>query len=148
MISTLRGLGLCLLLLLTGCVDHWARPGGTPAQLAYAKQACESRAMAMFPPVLQQIMTSPGYWTPQQTNCHTQDGRTHCRTTGGYFVPPSFAMIDHNEQARDSAYRACMYSDGWILAKDKDEAAAITRSAPPPLPPPPPASQPREPRKN
>ena len=142
-----RLLTVLLLVSLSGCAQYWARPGGTPAQLAYAKQSCEARAFQGFPPALQQVMTSPGYFSPQQTNCHTENGRTHCYTTGGFWVPPNFAIVDHNEQGRDAAYRGCMYADGWVLANDEKDAIAITNSRPvPPLlsGPPPPAG----PRKN
>ena len=73
-------------------------------------------------------MTNPGYFMPQSTHCTKDRGHTHCHTTGGYFVPPSYGIVDANESGRHGAYRNCMFADGWLLARDKDEAAAIINS--------------------
>jgi hypothetical protein len=119
---------LAALFLLTGCAEYWARPGATVTELAQARQGCDGRAVATYPPRVQQVMTSPGYFVPQTTSCSTQGGRTDCRTTGGYFVPPSYTLVDLNESGRRGAFRNCMFADGWVLAKDKEEAAAIVNS--------------------
>jgi hypothetical protein len=138
----LGGLGLGVLLALAGCVEHWAKPGGTRAELDFAKASCEAESYTRFPVAPQQIMTSPGRWLPPETQCWTTNGKTQCRTIGGQWLPPTFRMIDLNDNARDSARVACLYRNGWVLADDEKAAAAITRSGmPPPSPSQPPADR-------
>jgi hypothetical protein len=127
---------LIILAVLSGCAEHWAKPGGTEAELQRTKAECETQSYARFPPVLQQVMMSPGYFAPPETRCHTRDGQTRCHTVGGFWVPPSFQTVDLNQDGRNSARNACMYAHGWMLAEDAKEAAAITASGIPSVPPP------------
>lgn len=129
---------VCLLSLLTGCAEYWAKPGATPVERDAALARCEAESHARFPPVLQTILLNPGYFVPPQTRCWTQNNQTQCKTSGGFWVPPSYHTIDHNLEARRASRLDCMYSAGWILAKDEKEAETVTKSAPPPDPAPPP----------
>lgn len=124
-----------LLLVLAGCAEHWAKPGATALERDAALARCDAESHARFPPALQTIMLSPGYFVPPQTRCWTQNNQTHCNTSGGFWVPPSYHTIDHNYDARRAARLDCMYSAGWMLAKDEKEAEAVTKSAPPIAPP-------------
>lgn len=124
----LRLLSLLLPILLAGCAEHWAKPGGTPADLQRAKAECETEAFARFPPVMQTVMVTAGYFSPPQTTCTTVNGKTRCHTIGGVWVPPTFQTIDLNQGPRRSARIGCMTVRGWILASDEKEAAAITAS--------------------
>jgi len=127
----LRGACALLPLILAGCAEYWAKPGGTTAELQRAKAECETEAFARFPPALQQVMTSPGYFSPPETNCMTVNGQPQCRTVGGFWVPPTFQSIDLNLDGRRSARMACMSARGWILADTEKEAAAITAGGAP-----------------
>ncbi len=130
------GRGLGLVLALAGCVEHWAKPGGTRAELDFTKATCEAESHALFPVMPQQVMSSPGYMLPPETQCTTSNGKTHCRTFGGRWVGPTFRIIDLNDNARNNARIACFYRSGWVLADDEKTAAAITGSGAPPPPPP------------
>ncbi|MSP02075.1 MAG: hypothetical protein EXR07_13645 [Acetobacteraceae bacterium] len=125
---------IALLLAVTGCAQHWARPGGTPAELGAAKANCDAESFARFPQVLQTVMTSPGYVAPMRTDCRPGRHGPHCVTVGGEFVPPVFSTVDANSQPRYSAFNACMMAGGWRLAKDKEDAEAIARSGFPAAP--------------
>jgi len=78
---------------------------------------------------MHQVMTSPGYTTPLQTSCTPVGYSVNCFTTGGNFVPPSYMLVDQNQDARNSAFRSCLYAAGWLPAKNREEAEAITNSA-------------------
>ena len=121
---------LALLLVLVGCAEHWAKPGATARDRDVALARCDAESHARFPPVLQTIMLSPGYFVAPQTRCWTNNGKTQCQTTGGYRMPPSYTTIDLNLDARRSARLDCMYAQGWMLAKDEKEAEAVTKSLP------------------
>ena len=121
-------LGLCVL---TGCAQYWARPGGTPQALETAKARCETEAFAGFPQALQTVLVSPAYLAPVRTDCRSTPRGSECVTVGGGIVPPSYSTVDVNAQGRSAAYRSCLMNDGWRLARDKDEAEAITRMTPP-----------------
>lgn len=126
----------CLLILLSfsGCAEHWAKPGATPLQRDAALARCDAESHARFPPILEQVLSRPAYFVPPQRQCTTNNNQTRCQTVGGYWVPPTFYTIDHNADARRAARADCMYSQGWMLAKDEKEAEAVTKSG---LPPPP-----------
>lgn len=130
------GSAVFLLLALAGCAEHWAKPGATKVERDAALARCDADSHARYPPVLQTILLSPGYFVPPRTRCWTQNNQTRCDTSGGYWVPPSYHTIDHNHDARRTARVDCMYTAGWILAKDEKEAEAVTRSTQPQAPPP------------
>src|SRR4051812_43587358 len=117
-------------LLVAGCTQYWAKPGGTKEEFEATKAACNSQSYAQFPPIMQQIMVSPGYTTPAQTTCTSRGQSVDCYSTGGNYVPPSYVLVDQNDSARDSAFRSCLYAAGWIPVKNQEEAAAVTNSAP------------------
>ncbi len=129
------GLTLLALLSLAGCAEHWAKPGGSPIERDAALARCNAESHARFPPVLQQVLVRPEYFVPPQRRCATVNNQTQCQTTGGYWVPPLFQTIDHNAEGRRAARVDCMYTLGWMLAKDEKEAEAVTKSGlPPPRP--------------
>jgi hypothetical protein len=133
-VSICRWIVVILSLVLAGCTQYWAKPGGTPAEFDATKAACEGRAYSQFPPVLQQVMLTQGYTTPMQTNCTPIGYTVSCYTTGGQYIPPAYMTIDQNLTGRNSAFRSCLYSAGWQPVKNKEEADAVTnsgRSTPP-----------------
>jgi hypothetical protein len=123
--------GLMLLCLaLAGCApEFWAKPGGTPAAFEGTKAACTTQSYAMFPPVMQPVMMSPGYVTPMQTICNGDGHFANCFTTGGNYVPPMFVPVDQNQGARNSAVRSCLMAAGWRPVKNEEEAALVTNGA-------------------
>jgi|SRR3954469_4308674 len=127
-------LAAAMLVVVAGCARHWARPGGTDAELDAAKANCEVESFTRFPRVMQTTMVSPGYISPVTSNCAPGPNGPRCVTVGGEFVPPTYSAIDLNQSARRSAYDACLMAGGWQVAKDKEEAEAITRSIPRPTP--------------
>ena len=127
---------LLAVLSLSGCAEHWAKPGATPIQRDAALARCDAESHARFPPILEQVLARPAYFVPPQRQCTTNNNQTPCHTTGGYWMPPTFQTIDHNADGRRAARIDCMYSQGWMLAKDEKEAEAVTRSGLPPPPPP------------
>jgi hypothetical protein len=118
-------------LTVAGCTQYWAKPGGTPSELEATKAVCERQSFAEFPPMPQQVMVGTGYVTPMQTSCTAVGYTTSCVQTGGQFIPPSYALVDQNQGARQSAVRACLYQAGWQPARNKEEAEAIMNSRPP-----------------
>jgi hypothetical protein len=120
---------MLLCLPIAGCAPQlWAKPGGTAAEFEGAKAGCNTQSYGMFPPIYQQVMVTPGYFMPLQTNC-TPYGE--CFTSGGYYVQPTYVPVDMNDRARSSAFRSCLMTAGWTPVKDKEEAALITNSAAP-----------------
>jgi len=101
------------ILLLSACAEKWAKPGGTAAEFEALKASCGSRAYAKFPPYVQQVMVSAGYYTPVQESCSLVNGMRQCLRMGGNYVPPQFDMIDHNEAGREQETRACFFEHGW-----------------------------------
>ena len=121
-----------LLLVLAGCVDHWAKPGATKAELDAATAHCETDSFSKFPAAMVTTLASPGYLAPLRTECRAgRDGRQVCYTVGGEFVPPVYTTVDANAQPRRASFRGCMVSGGWTLARDREEAEAIARSGSP-----------------
>jgi hypothetical protein len=119
---------MLLCLPIAGCAPQlWAKPGGTANEFEGAKAGCNAQSYAMFPPAYQQVMVSPGYFMPLQTNC-TPYGE--CFTSGGYYVQPTYVPVDMNDRGRSSAFRSCLMTAGWVPVKDKEEATLVTNSAP------------------
>jgi hypothetical protein len=116
-----------LLLMVTGCTQYWAKPGGTPDELAAAKDNCEAAALGWFPMAPQPILVSPGYIVPLTANCVPGPDGPHCVAGGGGFNSPMYSTFDLNQPARHNAYQACLMERGWRPAKDKQEADAIMR---------------------
>ena len=118
-----------LLLVLAGCVDHWAKPGATKAELDAATAHCETDSFSRVPAAMVTTLASPGYLAPLRTECRSRrDGSQVCYTVGGEFVPPVYMTVDANSQPRRAAFRSCMVGGGWTLARDREEAEAIARS--------------------
>lgn len=116
-------------LILGGCAEYWAKPGGTPMDFAETKSGCESRSYQQFPPMPQLVMVSSGQTTSiSNTKCSSSGSSSSCTTIGGHFSVPSFVTVDYNEDARATAVRACLFDSGWIPVQDRDEADAIFNS--------------------
>ena len=120
---------LSCVVLIGGCTQYWAKPGGTAAEFDATKAACNSRSYSQFPPAITQVMLTAGYTTPMQTICNPSGyGSVSCYTTGGNYMPPVYMPVDQNQGARNDAARSCLYSAGWVPVKDKAEAEAVTNS--------------------
>jgi hypothetical protein len=117
--------------ILCGCAEYWAKPGATPTQFEAAKAGCQSRGYQQFPPMPQLVVTPSAQGASfSNTKCSSSDSSSSCTSFGGYVAVPAVRTVDANAAARDSAVRSCLFQDGWIPAKDKEEADAIFRSAP------------------
>jgi hypothetical protein len=119
--------GLLALVMLSGCAQRWAKLNGTEAEFNATNAGCSSKAYSQFPPAPRQVMLLAGYTTPIQTNCYTVGYSVQCTTTGGQYIPPTYINVDDNETPRGNAVTSCLYTAGWRPAKDKEEAARITR---------------------
>jgi uncharacterized lipoprotein len=102
-----------LVLTLSGCAEKWVKPGATEQQFEAMKAACNSKAMAAFPPMLRQVPLSNGYMTPTTTDCTRNAYSVSCTTTEGQYVPPAMRVIDDNVEARNQNIRSCYYENGW-----------------------------------
>lgn len=105
------------LLLVAGCAQRWEKPGATEADFEIAQSHCEARSQGQFPPAMMRTMSTAGYTTPVKTNCQNSGTNTNCNTTGGQYIPPTYRMVDQNEDARDRAVAACLLENGWHRAK-------------------------------
>ena len=119
-------------LCVTACTQYWAKPGGTEAEFEVTKGSCGAQSFQQFPPMPQLVAVGGGYITPLQTQCVQRGNRQDCYTVGGQYVPPMYGTVDMNESARVAAFRSCLLAAGWVPAKDKAEAQAITNSGRPP----------------
>ena len=116
--------------LLGACAEYWAKPGGTEAELDATKSICRTQSYLLFPPVLQQVMVDGGYVTPLITTCSGWGPNRSCVTSGGMFLPPTYAAVDDNAEPREAAFRSCLYTAGWRQVKDKAEAQALDATPP------------------
>ncbi len=98
-------------------------------EFAATKSGCEARSYRQFPPMPQLVMVSSGQ-TPSisNTKCSSSGCSSRCTTIGGHISAPSFVTVDYNEDARETAVRACLFDAGWIPVQDRDEADAIFNS--------------------
>jgi hypothetical protein len=117
--------GLLLgLLLLAGCAERWAKPGGTPQEFEATRTYCSAGAYQMFPPMPRLVPGSPGYFTPARQVC--RNGR--CWMQGGVWMPPTVNTVDDNAPGRNQQVRACLFSAGWQPVENEAQAAAITNA--------------------
>ena len=58
---------LALLLLLAGCAEYWAKPGGTPVGFRAAREACTRQASADYPPDMEPVQVTQGTPSPKWT---------------------------------------------------------------------------------
>jgi len=120
-----------MLLAVGACTDyrqHWARPGGTEADLAAATTTCEEAALVRFPPV---TLGAPGYFSTPDTYCTPTAGGTNCSIISSGYLPQARAAVDNNGGLRESAFRACLMVAGWRPVSGPAEGEAVTLSAPP-----------------
>ena len=113
---------------LFGCAQIWAKPGGTPEELASTKAGCSKQAWAKLPSDLQRVEVSPERSTMPTTTCSTTFGIYSCTTTPGSWTPASYRYDDRNQLARDGAIRSCLIAGGWQPVRNKEEAGAVTNS--------------------
>jgi hypothetical protein len=118
--------------LLAGCVERWQKPGGTAAEFDATRTACSVRAQTMFPPLIRTTLVQPGYYAPSQTNCTGSGPQRRCTTTGGHWVPPSYASVDDNQNARRQQVRSCLFTAGWRPVEDDDPPPQASAAAPAP----------------
>jgi hypothetical protein len=127
-LELLAALGAALRL--GGCVEKWTKPGGTAEEFDAMKASCQAQAYQQFPPQLQQIQASNGYYTPITTNCYGTGYGTSCYQSGGQYIPPIIITVDTNRSPRGDAVRGCFYSNGWTPATaDQSSAAPSPASA-------------------
>jgi hypothetical protein len=100
-------------LALAGCAEKWTKPGGSPEEFDAMKASCSAQAYGQFPPQLQQIQASSGYYTPVTTNCSGYGYNVSCFQSGGQYIQPVIVTVDVNRNARGQAARSCFYSNGW-----------------------------------
>lgn len=98
---------------LSGCAIGWVKPDGTDSELDRDQFACQQQATQMFPQVMMQQQVGGGYFTPSRTQCYGYAPNISCITYPGEFVPPQFAIVDVNEQSRNSTINACLRSRGY-----------------------------------
>ena len=118
-------LAAVMLLAVAGCTRYWAKPGGTDAEWAATEDRCETDALHRFPlaPV------GLGYYAPWGSQCTIGPTGPACVTYSG-------TESDLNGQSRSGAFRACLIDAGWLPARDRDDAAAISRLRHAPAPSP------------
>lgn len=122
----LNAAGLAMLFGLAGCVQKWSKPGGTAEEFDAMKASCQARAYSEFPPQLQQIQASAGYYTPVTTQCSGFEGNVSCYQSGGQYIPPIIITIDTNRGPRNDAVRSCFYSNGWTPASENSQSGGTT----------------------
>jgi hypothetical protein len=105
-------------LVLSGCAEHWVKPGATAADFDAAETRCRAQSYAMLPPVMQRVMVSPASRTPVRTRCSGSGNSSNCTTTGGDYRPAVYRNDDINQAGRREMRRACLYQDGWRPAAD------------------------------
>ena len=121
---------LAVAISLVGCAQKWSKTGGTPDEFDAMKASCQAQAYSQFPPQLQQVQASNGYYTPVTTNCYPLGYGESCYQSGGQFIPPVVITVDTNATPRRDAVRSCFYSNGWSPAGSGDQA--VPASAPTP----------------
>jgi len=104
---------LSLPLAVGGCAERWAKPGAGAAEFDAMQAACSAQGYARFPPVLQQMPGSPGFFAPGAMRCGGPPGARSCYAVGGVYVPPSIVTVDLNAAGRGQDIRACFYANGW-----------------------------------
>ena len=107
---------------LAGCATKWSHPNGGGNFHSDLYQ-CEQEAAVSYPPAMTQVMTSPGYQAPQQTNtttnCNVNGQWINCRSTqqgasaSVYNSPPTYMTVDNNAGARGGFVRQCLRAKGY-----------------------------------
>jgi len=115
-------------MLLAGCAQYWAKPGGTTADLSAARTRCEDKANAAFPPLMQPVQVAGGTPSPMVTTCAPAGGSVACSTAGTGFWAPVTTTLDQNIGPRRQAVDACLADAGWTAARSRGEATSITNS--------------------
>lgn len=121
---------LPFLLLLAGCAEYWAKPGGTPAAFGAAREACTRAAAAEYPTEMEPVQINQGARAPVVTTCAPAGGGMACTTNGIGFQPPTYTTLDRNTGPRERAFRACLEAAGWQAVRSQSQADAITNSPP------------------
>jgi hypothetical protein len=114
-----------LLLLVSGCTEKWTKPGASDADFTTISTACVTRATALFPPVVEQVIVAEG--SPSgapSSNCSTASSSMmgndmmmdDCGMDSDVSMPTQ-AMIDHNAKARAAEARNCLIASGWQTVK-------------------------------
>ncbi len=92
-------------------------------QDAQVRFNCEQDAARMYPPVMVQRMTSPGYQPlpsqSTQTNCTSIGNQINCTSqpsgvdTSIYKQQPTYVTEDSNAISRNSAFQSCLSAKGY-----------------------------------
>ncbi|MFA4994197.1 MAG: hypothetical protein WC521_02710 [Bdellovibrionales bacterium] len=114
-------LATCVLafLFLSGCAEKWQKPGATEQDFEKMKLSCDNQALKRFPILLRQIQIEGERMTPFSTRCTGSGPTLSCSTSGGQYVPPTYAPMDDNRAAREAATRRCYIENGWHPAENE-----------------------------
>ena len=122
--NVLRLCAMLLPVLLGGCAETWSKPGASDADFARVNAACNARAVALFPPAVQQVIVADGDRADAPSNCSggmmndmMNDMMSDCGMMGANLGLPDQAMVDHNAKARAAEARNCLIASGWQLTK-------------------------------
>jgi hypothetical protein len=105
------------LLLVTGCVQYWEKPGGTQFEFDSTLSSCRLKAQSQFPPILETVLISPGYTIPGSTTCYPIGYMVNCNTSPSVYMPPRYDTDDRNRKNRDFAVDVCLMENGWRKAQ-------------------------------
>lgn len=105
--------GLLAATLLSGCVERWTKPGGDQALFDRDHALCDQWALDKVPAHYDRMQMFEGYYEPRVTECKTTGNTTRCVTTGGQYVPPTYATVDVNTEQRKVVADACLVENGW-----------------------------------
>lgn len=125
----ITAVGLVMLLGLAGCVQKWSKPNGTPEEFDAMKASCQAQAYSQFPPQLQQIQATSGYYMPVTTQCSGFGGNVSCYQSGGQYIPPTIVTIDTNRSPRNDAVRSCFYANGWTPTSEDRQSSGTAPAA-------------------
>jgi len=109
----MRGIALCLLLLIAACAERWERPGSSEADGDVANAACSDRAAISVPVQLAWQIVAPAQ-IERERRCWVEGGREHCRVFDR-FRPAQWGLVDVNTQARDAWRRTCLREQGFTF---------------------------------
>ena len=111
-------LAVFLSVALAGCTViemDWTKPGGTDAEFAAARTACETASFSRYPPM---TMGVPGYYETESSFCSPTPFGSNCRIINPGYLPQVKSAEDTNESSREGSFRACLMARGWHSGGD------------------------------
>jgi len=107
---------ICLLLVLaflSGCATQWHQPGIPKTAMQKDLRHCEAQAYQKYPPILQMVQTSQGYWSPATEQCWHNRHNLYCQQYPAQWNPPTYATQDRNAPLRHTFVQDCMLALGF-----------------------------------